>query len=237
LSYDFNLRPISVKCLVLLCALFSFALDSAGAKKPTRKKAVARKVVRKAAVRKKVPVRAKRRVAAVAAPKGPLQFAAEPVNSELKACSTQSSGLCWNCVEQAISTARAFTGLPYRRGGSDPKVGFDCSGFVKHVFANSCSLQLPRSAREQYTRGQEVAREELQKGDLVFFSSRRGWHVGIYTGDDKFIHSPNRKDSIRESTLETPYWKRSYRGARRLATEIAPPVVSEGLAGNIEAQQ
>lgn len=80
--------------------------------------------------------------------------------------------------------------------------------------------------------GREVARDELERGDLVFFSSRQGWHVGIYTGDSNFIHSPNRRDSIRVSTLETPYWKQSFKGARRLRTEILPPVVNESLAAN-----
>ena len=208
-------------------------LNGAVAKKPVKKKTVSRKVVRKPVARKKVAVKSKRRVVA-AVPKGPLKFVTEPVNSELKACTSQPTGLCLDCAEQALSTAFAFTGLRYRKGGSDPNVGFDCSGFVRHVFANSCSLPLPRSAREQFAMGQEVARDELQRGDLVFFGSRQGWHVGIYTGDDKFIHSPNRKDSIRVSALETPFWKRTYKGARRLTTEIQPPVVSENLPFNDE---
>ncbi len=234
--YYLRLRPNVFKSLVLFCALFCFVLDGAVAKKPVKKKTVARKVVRKPVARKKVPAKSKRRMIA-AAPKGPLKFVTEPVNSELKACTSQPTGLCLNCSEQALSTAFAFTGLRYRRGGSDPNVGFDCSGFVQHVFANSCSLPLPRSAREQFAKGQEVARDELQRGDLVFFSSRQGWHVGIYTGDDKFIHSPNRKDSIRVSALETPFWKRTYKGARRLTTEIQPPVVSENLSSNEDRPQ
>lgn len=229
--YYLSLRPNVFKSLVLVCALFSFVLDGAVAKKPVKKKTVARKVVRKPVARKKVSVKSRRRAVA-AAPQGPLKFVTEPANAELKACTSQPTGLCLNCAEQALSTAHAFTGLRYRKGGSDPNVGFDCSGFVRHVFANSCSLPLPRSAREQYLMGQEVARDELQRGDLVFFSSRQGWHVGIYTGDDKFIHSPNRKDSIRVSALETPFWKRTYKGARRLTTDIQPPVVSESLASN-----
>ena len=229
--YYLNLRPNVFKTLVLLCALCSFVLNGAVAKKPVKKKTVARKVVRKPVARKKIVAKSKRRTVA-AAPNGPLKFVTEPVNSELKACTSQPTGLCLNCAEQALSTAHAFTGLRYRKGGSDPNVGFDCSGFVQHVFANSCSLHLPRSAQEQFALGQEVARDELQRGDLVFFRSRQGWHVGIYTGDDKFIHSPNRKDSIRVSALETPFWKRSYKGARRLSTEIQPPVVSESLGSN-----
>jgi cell wall-associated NlpC family hydrolase len=227
--YYLNLRPNVYSLLVLACFVFSLGLSGAVQKKPVKKKPATRKVVHKAA-RKKVVSKARRRVAAVR--QGPLKFVTEPVNTELKACSAEHSGLCLNCAEQALSTAFAFTGLRYRRGGSDPNVGFDCSGFVQHVFANSCSLELPRSAREQFAMGQAVEREELQRGDLVFFSSRQGWHVGIYTGDNSFIHSPNRKDSIRVSTLDTPYWKRSYKGARRLSTEMLPPVASETLSTN-----
>lgn len=228
--YYLSLRSIVFKILVL-CALCSFVLSGAVAKKPTKKKTLVRKVVRKPVARKKAAAKSKRRTLA-SVPNGPLKFVTEPASSELKACRSQSMGLCLNCAEQALSTAHAFTGLRYRKGGSDPNAGFDCSGFVQHVFANSCSLQLPRSAQEQFALGQEVSRDELQRGDLVFFKSRQGWHVGIYTGDDKFIHSPNRKDSIRVSALETPFWKRSYKGARRLSTEIQPPVVSESLGSN-----
>lgn len=186
---------------------------------------------KKRAVAKRVAAK-KRRVPARVAPNVPQKFVTEPVQTELVACSMKDrpgaeSGLCLSCAEQALSTAHAFTGLRYKRGGTNPDIGFDCSGFVRHVFVNSCGRELPRTAREQFAMGEPVAREELQRGDLVFFSGRAGWHVGIYTGNDSFIHSPNRRDSIRVTSLEAPYWKKLYKGARRVTTDIAPMVASE----------
>jgi len=166
------------------------------------------------------------------APSKPLNFATEPVQSELQACSLKDhqaagSALCLDCAEQALSTAYAFQGLKYKRGGINPDIGFDCSGFVRHVYLNSCGRQLPRTAREQFAMGEPIEKSELRRGDLVFFSSRHGWHVGIYTGNNEFIHSPNRRDAIRVSSLDTPYYKRMFKGARRLTTDIDPVLTSE----------
>ena len=224
--YHLNLRPDFLKTLILVCSLVGFLSGGAVAQQPVRKKAVAGPVVRKSVARKTVSAKSKRRRVA-AAPPAPVTFVPQPVDSELMACTNQPTGPCPNCVEHALATAHSLIGLRYRRGGSDPKVGFDCSGLVQYVFASSCLLHLPRSATDQFAVGQEVAREDLQRGDLVFFRSNQGWHVGIYSGDDHFIHSPNRNDSIRVSTLETPYWKRFYKGARRLSAAIQPPPVIE----------
>jgi cell wall-associated NlpC family hydrolase len=133
---------------------------------------------------------------------------------------------CVNCAEQALSSAYTFTGLRYKRGGSTVETGFDCSGFVRHVFGSSCELDLPRTAREQYQVGEEVAQDELRRGDLVFFRGRQGWHVGIYTGDGQFIHSPNRRSSVKVSSLSSSYYKRTYLGARRLVSDILPPLLA-----------
>jgi cell wall-associated NlpC family hydrolase len=131
---------------------------------------------------------------------------------------------CVTCSEQALVRAHSLVGLRYRRGGTSVETGFDCSGFVQHVFGTSCQLQMPRSASEQYRVGLEIGREELLRGDLVFFRSRRGWHVGIYTGDGNFIHSPNRRDSVKVSSLDAPYYRRTYLGARRLIHDIIDPL-------------
>jgi cell wall-associated NlpC family hydrolase len=133
---------------------------------------------------------------------------------------------CLNCAEQALSSAYTFTGLRYKRGGTSADTGFDCSGFVRHVFGASCRLELPRTAREQYELGQEVAREDLHRGDLVFFRGRQGWHVGIYTGDGQFIHSPNRHGAVKVSSLSSGYYKRTYLGARRLTHDVLPPLLA-----------
>lgn len=147
---------------------------------------------------------------------------------------------CVSCSEQALVRAHALVGLRYRRGGTSVETGFDCSGFVQHVFGTSCQLKVPRSASEQYRVGLQVERDDLRRGDLVFFKSRRGWHVGIYTGDGNFIHSPNRRDSVKVSSLDAAYYRRTYLGARRIAHDITgqlpdePPVYSPDLS--VEAE-
>jgi cell wall-associated NlpC family hydrolase len=126
---------------------------------------------------------------------------------------------CLTCSHSVLEVAASFTGLRYRRGGSTPETGFDCSGFVKYVFESAQALLLPRSASQQFTQGTEVARGELAQGDLVFFRRGRShWHVGIYHGDNQFIHSPNSRESIKLTSLDTPYYRRYFIGARRLNT-------------------
>ncbi len=134
---------------------------------------------------------------------------------------------CVACSEQALGRAHSLVGLRYRRGGTSVETGFDCSGFVRHVFETSCQLEMPRSASAQYQVGLEVGREELLRGDLVFFRGRRGWHVGIYTGDGNFIHSPNRRDSVKVSSLDSAYYRRTYLGARRLTQDIIGSLPAE----------
>jgi cell wall-associated NlpC family hydrolase len=131
---------------------------------------------------------------------------------------------CVTCSEQALARAHSLVGLRYKRGGTSVETGFDCSGFVRHVFGSSCQLEVPRSASAQYQVGLEINRDELMRGDLVFFRSRRGWHVGIYTGDGNFIHSPNRRDSVKVSSLSAPYYRKTYLGARRLMRDLIDPL-------------
>lgn len=137
-----------------------------------------------------------------------------------------AANTCVTCSEQALVRAYSLVGLRYRRGGTSVETGFDCSGFVQHVFGTSCQLQVPRSASQQFQVGLNIERDELQRGDLVFFRSRRGWHVGIYTGDGQFIHSPNRRESVKVSSLASPYYRRTYLGARRLTQDLIDPLPS-----------
>lgn len=126
-------------------------------------------------------------------------------------------GTCARCAAPLLSTAYSLIGTPYRRGGSSPSYGFDCSGFTRYVYQNSLELQLPSSAPAQFQVGVPVAKSELIPGDLVFFRHRvRGWHVGMYVGDDSFIHAPNRRRTVSISPLSAPYWSTTYVGARRI---------------------
>jgi cell wall-associated NlpC family hydrolase len=107
--------------------------------------------------------------------------------------------------------------IRYRRGGRDPKTGFDCSGFVRYVFRQSTGAELPVDSASQYRAGINVARADLKVGDLVFFKIRgkRVSHVGIYLGEGRFIHSPSTGKSVSISRLDESYWTRRYAGAKR----------------------
>ena len=117
-----------------------------------------------------------------------------------------------------INTARDYTGTPYKYGGNSPDSGFDCSGFVGHVFRHHQGIKLPRSATEISQAGQFVSKNELRVGDLVFFNTlkRKFSHVGIYLGSHRFIHAPSSGGSVRVESMEKDYWRRNYNGARRI---------------------
>ena len=114
-----------------------------------------------------------------------------------------------------IKTAENFIGIPYRWGGSSSK-GFDCSGLTMTVYRLN-GLNLPRSSRQQWKAGKPVLRSQLSKGDLVFFATS-GWkkvsHVGIYKGNNKFIHASGSGKKIRTDSLSGKYYNSRYVGAR-----------------------
>ena len=114
--------------------------------------------------------------------------------------------------------ALSLSGTPYKYGGTSPDTGFDCSGFVGHVFKHSLGKSLPRSAEEISRAGARQNSEWLLPGDLVFFNtlSRSYSHLGIYLGDGKFIHSPSSGKSVSVVNMNEPYWRQRYNGARRI---------------------
>ena len=127
-----------------------------------------------------------------------------------------------------VMTAMNFLGVPYVRGGSSEETGFDCSGFTRHIFENSIGLALPRRADEQARSAVLLAinRAELKPGDLVFFNTmkRTFSHVGIYVGDDKFIHAPRAGSEVRIEDMRESYWAHRYTGARRADLTAAVPL-------------
>ncbi len=136
-----------------------------------------------------------------------------------------------NVASELVLSAMNFLGVPYKRGGQSSETGFDCSGFTRHVFENSVGLILPRRASEQANSPDLVAvkRAELKPGDLVFFNTLRHTfsHVGIYIGDNKFIHSPRAGGEVRVEDMRVSYWQKRFDGARRApkieATASAAP--------------
>jgi peptidoglycan endopeptidase LytE len=113
-----------------------------------------------------------------------------------------------------VRVAKAFLGVPYRLGGSTLK-GIDCSALVKKVY-EIFDVHLPRTAREQFKVGKKIEKDQLEEGDLVFFR-RRGdrAHVGIYVGDNQFVHASSYSREVRIDYLNTPYYsERFLRGVR-----------------------
>ena len=129
--------------------------------------------------------------------------------------------------QQLLRKARSAIGTPYVRGGTTPD-GFDCSGFVCWTY-KSVGVQLPRTAREQSVIGQRITNvEDMRAGDIVAFRHpRRGYHTGIYVGDGKFIHSPRKRTSVRVNSLDDPYFKNTFLGARRVKVDGGATMVAQ----------
>ncbi len=132
-------------------------------------------------------------------------------------------------ASEIVITAMHFIGVHYRRGGDSTAAGFDCSGFTRYVFEQTLGVLLPRRADEQaHAAGLVVVpRDQLQPGDLVFFNTLRRTfsHVGIYIGNNRFIHAPRPGGAVRTEDMDYAYWRQRYNGARRAAAES--PAVAE----------
>ena len=134
----------------------------------------------------------------------------------------RSSSITWRALSASL-------------GGSSAKTGFDCSGFVGFLYKQEMGIQLPRSSRELIkVDAPKVARAELEPGDVLFFNNRgRGQvsHVGIFIGDDQFIHSSSsRSGGVRIDSLEDRYWKASYMLAKRILPEGPQPFAEQSLS-------
>lgn len=117
--------------------------------------------------------------------------------------------------QAASEVAASMVGKPYRYGGGTPH-GFDCSGLV-HFSFNRAGMEVPRSTETQRKRSRRVARANLSRGDLVFFDQlgKSSSHVGIYLGDNRFVHAPSSGKHVRVDTLTDPYWRKHLVDTRR----------------------
>jgi cell wall-associated NlpC family hydrolase len=165
----------------------------------------------------------------------PTSTAASPATLATPAATNDDPTLLRRVQDRAsemVIVALNAVGVRYRRGGNSEAGGFDCSGFTRYVFGNSLGLQLPRRADEQASAPGLVAvpRDDLRPGDLVFFNTLRRTfsHVGIYIGDNRFVHAPSPGGEVRTEDMGFAYWKTRFTGARRaeLVAEARPPVAA-----------
>ena len=136
-----------------------------------------------------------------------------PVENSMAADETWSEH-----AREVLMSALSLTGVKYKFGGNSPETGFDCSGFVRYVFNQAASLTLPHSALAISQLGKSIPKSELAPGDLVFFKTVKNAisHVGIYMGNNRFIHSPSAGGNVRVESMQEGYWAKRYSGAQRL---------------------
>ena len=159
------------------------------------------------------------------------QTSAQPSSGGAKSFLAGMAGKAGDVVVGALN----MIGVRYRWGGNSPDSGLDCSGFVCYVFQDTLGMSLPRRAEEMSRVGEKVSMSNLKPGDLVFFNTMRRTfsHVGIYIGDNKFVHSPSTGSTIRVDDLDSGYWEKRFTGARRLESEF--PMKPEDLRQRVRA--
>jgi len=143
---------------------------------------------------------------------------ADPIGSFL-ARSRNGAGLIVGDINHPLALqALTQLGIRYRWGGKSPETGFDCSGLVLYSAQQSLGLKLPPRSYDIALFGIDVPRKDLQVGDLVFFNTlgRRNSHVGVYLGEDQFVHSPAAGGVVRIENMNQAYWTKRFDGARRL---------------------
>lgn len=117
---------------------------------------------------------------------------------------------------RAAEQALRMQGKPYRYGGNSP-TGFDCSGLVQYGYARA-GVKLPHGTEALRRISNPIKTRHLQRGDLVFFNQegKRSSHVGIYVGNDRFVHAPSTGKRVHVASLANAYWRKHFAGARRL---------------------
>lgn len=123
-------------------------------------------------------------------------------------------------AQNTLGYALSLVGVNYKSGGTSPEVGFDCSGFVSHVYRQAANMMLPHNAKAISMFGRKIAVAELRPGDLLFYNTMRHTysHVGIYLGDNKFVHSSVTGRGVEVVDMKDRYWVKRFNGARRMLT-------------------
>lgn len=144
----------------------------------------------------------------------------------------------WSGAQDVAIFALGMIGVDYRYGGNTPESGLDCSGLVRYVFQEVTGVSLPRTSREMSGLGAKVAVGDLKPGDLVFFNTRRFQfsHVGIYLGDNRFIHAATTGSEVEIARLSESYWQKHFNGARRLVgvlPGLVPDLITPATASEV----
>jgi cell wall-associated NlpC family hydrolase len=141
-----------------------------------------------------------------------------PGGTAVPAAASRVTPVAVTDADEIVLHAVGLLGVAYRFGGDDPARGFDCSGFVRYVFQTVRGQTLPRQSRDIGRIGAPVAFDALAIGDLVFFNTLGAAfsHVAIYVGDGRFVHAPALRGVVRIESMEEPYWRRRFDGARRI---------------------
>lgn len=145
-----------------------------------------------------------------------------------------------NTAQNLSSFALELLGIRYKWGGDTPATGLDCSGLVRYVFQKVTGVTLPRTAKDMSRLGEQVAVADLRPGDLVFFDTRHFAfsHVGIYLGDNRFVHAPRRGREVEVATFDSSFWQKRFSGARRMVgvlPDLIPQIVSDAVAAPLDA--
>ena len=120
--------------------------------------------------------------------------------------------------DSVVLQALSLLGVGYKYAGKIPQTGFDCSGLVRYVYREAQGIELPNTAGELARVGKKIERNALQPGDLVFYNTlrRANSHVGIYLGENRFIHAPSPGSEVRIEDMTLQYWVARFDGARRI---------------------
>ena len=152
------------------------------------------------------------------------------LEEEIKNISESEEITGMNAKDRLILFAKKFINIPYKFGGNSIIIGIDCSAYVQRVYS-LVGITLPRSARLQFKEGEIVDRDSLSIGDLVFFRTYASFpsHVGIYLGNDLFIHASSKGKKVSIDSLKTPYYFKRFIGGKRFIIDNAEIEITKQL--------
>ncbi len=135
-------------------------------------------------------------------------------------------------AQNTLNYALGLVGVHYKFGGKTPETGLDCSGFVSYVYKQAANMLLPHNAKAISMFGKKIAISELQPGDLVFYNTMRHTysHVGIYLGDNKFVHASVTGRGVEVVDMKENYWVKRFNGARRMLTSQTISPTTSGFS-------